>query len=426
MQDLSPAFAATARAIAERLARHGARAWIVGGTVRDLALARDVKDVDMASPATPAVVESEFLHTIPIGRNFGTIVVHLHDIDVEHTTFRSEEGYADGRHPDQVTFGRTPEEDAARRDFRCNALYLDPLTDLVLDPERGLDDLRAGRITCVGDPARRFAEDGLRLVRLARFAGQLDLAPSAETLAAAVASLDALRGVSRERIRVEFESLMRRGGVSAALAILHSTGIFARLLPTISADDWAWERARLCADSRAIPGIELGFALLCGPPDDSSNSLAVAESALESLRPSNAVRTRVLATWRLAAEFEARSQPARSVRIAWMQSPAFEDALELWRARRSVRGQDAAFGAQLAAEKRTLGEHGLAPAPFVTARDLIERGVAPGPRFGELLQTAARMQLDLVHATRADALRWLDGAVQERADQDGGNTRRNA
>src|SRR5262249_31126723 len=143
--------------------------------------------------------ERLFATTHAVGRAFGTVVVRSGELDLQVTTFRSETGYDDARRPSEVRFGTSLEEDAARRDFTCNALYLDPLTDELRDPTGGLADLAAGRLRCVGEPAARFAEDGLRLLRLARFAAQLGLTVEVGTAAGAAASLEALRGVSPER-----------------------------------------------------------------------------------------------------------------------------------------------------------------------------------------------------------------------------------
>src|SRR6185436_9962170 len=107
MQDLSEQLARAARDIAAVLGRAGHRAWVVGGAPRDLCLARAPVEIDMASDARPEEVESLFLRTIPVGRAFGTVVIHLEGLDVQHTTFRSETGYSDARRPDAVSFGKS-------------------------------------------------------------------------------------------------------------------------------------------------------------------------------------------------------------------------------------------------------------------------------------------------------------------------------
>lgn len=287
MQDLSAPLAHAARTFAEVLARAGQRGWIVGGTPRDLALGREVHDLDMASAATPEHVESLGLRTFPAGRAFGTVGVLAGEITIQHTTFRSERGYTDARRPDVVQFGATLAEDASRRDFTCNALYLDPLTDEFEDPEGGLADLARGVLRCVGEARARFEEDGLRLVRLARFAAALELAPAPDVLAAARDARDALRGVSPERVLAELETLFARPRSTRALALLAECDLLTRALPgagevwlgATSAEWWA-PRARVHAALETAqaavelapagapirpPGLALGLAALFGP-----------------------------------------------------------------------------------------------------------------------------------------------------------------
>jgi len=446
VQGLSNALRSVSIEIAKRLAKQGFRTWIVGGAVRDLALSCAIKDVDLVSAAPPEVIEREFLRTIPIGREFGTMVIHVDGIDVEHTTFRTEDAYTDARRPDSIGFGSTPEEDATRRDFRCNALYLDPLSDEVRDPTGGLADLAARRLTCVGDPARRFAEDGLRIVRLARFSGQLGLAPTPETIAAARATLSALRGVSRERLRVEFEHMLTRGGVVHALEILFETGAAERVLPGTGDVAWLASARALFAHLPSPPGIEIGFATLFDgvgsrpavglseadlssdsvasracPPNPVATAFARASAQLESLRPSKSLLEHVRSAWTITSAMEAHQGPSRAQRVRWMRRASFETALALALARAQAGGFDTASLAELHVERASLEEHHLRPEPLVVASDLAERGFMPGPLYGIVLFEAETEQLDGRLQSRIEAMAWL-----ARRLQDGGNDRRKA
>lgn len=429
MQDLDPRLAALARALAARLLARGHRAWIVGGAVRDLALGRAPKDVDLCSAATPDEVEAAFERTIPLGRAFGTVVVHVAEGDAEHTTFRSEHGHHDARHPDRVTFGASVEEDARRRDFTCNALYLDPLTGEVRDPTGGLEDLAARRIACVGDPGARFLEDGLRLVRLARFAAGFELDPDARTLAAARASSEALRGVSRERVLLELQSVFARTGAARFLALLESAGVLELALPgfdglrpaSIARGAWIGDRARLLASLVEPAGLDLGVAALLAPELGESGRASLDRSLalLDDLKPSRELRAKLAQAWTLQDAFERERAPTRATRLRWMQRPAFALALELGRAWRRARGAgDGDLGA-LAREFEALGPEGAHPRKLVLPTDLAARGIAPGPEYGEILHEAETRVLDLELTTRDEALAWL-----ERRLQDGGNTRR--
>ncbi|MFT7541348.1 MAG: tRNA nucleotidyltransferase/poly(A) polymerase, partial [Gammaproteobacteria bacterium] len=207
IQQLSPHDREAAQFAARTLQEHGFRAWIVGGGVRDLALGITPKDIDLATDALPGQVEEIFDRTIPVGKAFGTIVALIEvggaepvTMQLEVTTLRRDGDYSDGRRPDVVLYGTSMDEDAQRRDFTCNALYLDPLTDEISDVVGGLGDLENGVLRTVGDPVGRFREDGLRLLRMARFAAAYGLEIEGDTWAGARDSLDALVGISRERV----------------------------------------------------------------------------------------------------------------------------------------------------------------------------------------------------------------------------------
>src|SRR5687768_567649 len=159
-----------ALAVVRRLRDAGHVAYFAGGCVRDLLLGLEPKDYDVATDAPPERVRSLFNRTQAVGAAFGVILVRQRDSQVEVATFRSDGRYDDGRRPTGVRF-TTAEEDARRRDFTINGLFLDPLDgDKVIDFVGGQEDLKAGRLRAIGDPDARFAEDHLRLLRAVRFA----------------------------------------------------------------------------------------------------------------------------------------------------------------------------------------------------------------------------------------------------------------
>ena len=186
-----------ASSIVRTLREHEHQAYLVGGCVRDLLLGREPADYDVATSATPLQVMEIFPETFAVGAQFGVVLVPLpakdaasnvstEDSDrgdvaacasseasvVEVATFRSDIGYSDGRHPDEVRFSQDPREDVARRDFTINGMLLDPLTNEVLDFVGGRKDLEHKIIRAIGDPERRFAEDKLRMLRALRFAAR--------------------------------------------------------------------------------------------------------------------------------------------------------------------------------------------------------------------------------------------------------------
>lgn len=238
-------------AVVTTLEKAGHRAVVVGGAIRDLVLGIRPGDFDVASSATPQEVMALFRHTIPTGMDHGTITVMPAERDhpVEVTTFRTEEGYSDGRRPDRVTFVREVEADLSRRDFTINAmaLALHPAPAFI-DPFHGLADLHAGLLRTVGEADRRFGEDGLRALRAARFAAQLQLR-SAEGLEDAMRrALPVIRGVAVERVQQELHKLLERAPrPSVGLSMMSRTGLM-ELCPGAPSDE-----ASLARVDRAPP-----------------------------------------------------------------------------------------------------------------------------------------------------------------------------
>ncbi len=437
-RDLPDELHAAAVFIAQRLNEAGHQAWIVGGALRDLVLGEASSDIDMATDARPESVEQLFEHTSAVGKAFGTIVVHLgpaqlapldaqakHKLDIELTTFRSDGQYIGNRRPEEVTYGSSVEEDARRRDFTCNALYLDPLSEEFLDPEQGLVDLAAGRLRCVGDPLERFTEDGLRLMRMARFAARLDCSPTPETLQAARACATSLAGISRERVLKELLGIFETPRPGVALRLLDETGLLQvalggeQPLQDHGSKPEACTRQRLAAfDSLGGPlDPVLGLALLLGPePLSVTENVEAATHRLESLKPSRAMRSAVLATWRLIAGLsEALEQePARSTRWRWLRDahwPQAFAALRAWLLASDVPGTQ--WLERLERERATLSTPELNPPALLTSTDLSATSIPRGPLWGRLLTEAETLQLDLELTNRTAALAWLEQRAQE-------------
>lgn len=198
---------AGARYCLETLTGAGCAAYPVGGCVRDLLLGRMPGDVDVCTAARPEQVMALFPRAVPTGLQHGTVTVPTEDGNIEITTFRREEGYADARHPDRVEFGVSIEEDLSRRDFTVNAMAL-TAEGKVLDPFDGQRDLEKKIIRCVGDPDKRFAEDALRMLRAVRFAAQLGFEIEENTAAALKRNAHRVEKVSRERIKAEMEKTL--------------------------------------------------------------------------------------------------------------------------------------------------------------------------------------------------------------------------
>lgn len=222
------------RYIAEKIDGAGKKAYIVGGALRDYFMKRrDGNDFDMATDASPQEIISLFPRVIPTGIKHGTVTVLSGRYSVEITTFRVEGGYTDGRRPDSVKFVADIEEDLSRRDFTMNSMALEVLTGKLHDPFGGREDIGRGLIRSVGDPHRRFGEDGLRPLRAIRFAAQLGFTIAPDTLSAIPASLGAFRQVSRERVRDELQKILSSPSPSTGLRLLESSGLLAEILPEL-------------------------------------------------------------------------------------------------------------------------------------------------------------------------------------------------
>lgn len=220
---------------AEILENAGYQCVLVGGAVRDLLLGKGVKDFDFATDAQPAEVQRLFKRVIPTGIQHGTVTVLYRGERFEVTTFRRDGKYSNARHPDKVDYTDSLTQDLQRRDFTVNAIAYRMEEDRIYDPIGGRDDLKKGVIRAIGDPAERFQEDGLRLMRACRFAVQLEFRIDDKTLAGMEANRKAVASVSAERIREELERILTARKPSAAFRIMEKTGLLGLIFPEIEA-----------------------------------------------------------------------------------------------------------------------------------------------------------------------------------------------
>lgn len=293
MPELDPeAIPAPVTEVCARLADAGHQAWIVGGCIRDLLLGHPVNDWDLATSALPKEVQRVFRRTIPTGLQHGTVTVLHAGEAYEVTTLRGEGAYTDGRRPDSVEFVRDIDRDLERRDFTVNAIAFDPLTRDLVDPFDGVGDLERRRIRAVRDPALRFGEDGLRVLRAARFAATLGFKLDPATEAAIPGSLETFRKVSAERVHEEWrKALTKAARPSRAFDVMRDTGILeitCAPLATLAPKSWDATMTRVDNSPR---GFELRLAaLLLDVPEDAK----WADDWLRELRCSNAERKAVL------------------------------------------------------------------------------------------------------------------------------------
>lgn len=206
-------------------------AYIIGGAIRDIILKRSVTDFDITTNATPDDIETLFQQTLPTGKSFGTITVIINKNETQLTTYRSEHTYSNTRHPDNVHYETTIENDLARRDFTINALAYNPLTNQWLDQFNGLADLTNNTLRVIGNPKQRFQEDSLRLFRCCRFASQLNFNLTTPTLTSLKALAKTIKLPSKERIHSELEKCLHANHPQLGLDLLQQSGLGERILP---------------------------------------------------------------------------------------------------------------------------------------------------------------------------------------------------
>lgn len=220
-----------AKEIIDALKKEGHETYAVGGSVRDLLMGKKTKGWDFTTSAMP----DEILKIFPDGfydNQFGTVGIKVNDDIFEVTTFRSEKGYLDHRHPDQVKWGKTLEEDLKRRDFTINAIATDG--EKVMDPFNGTDDLKQKLIRAVSDPNERFNEDALRLMRAIRIATELNFSIEEKTGESIKNNASLITSVSWERIRDELFKILKSQYPTHGILLLKEYGLLQYILPELN------------------------------------------------------------------------------------------------------------------------------------------------------------------------------------------------
>ena len=417
----------------------GHQAYLAGGCVRDLVLGREPADYDVATDALPERVQQLFPDSIAVGAQFGVIIVAEDSVQVEVATFRSDAGYSDGRHPDRVTYARSPEEDVRRRDFTINGLLLDPRTGEVLDFVGGRDDLRAGLLRAIGEPGLRFREDKLRMVRAVRFAARLDYAIEPATLAALRRLAPQVTRVSAERLRDELTKLLTEGAARRGFELLDETGLLTIVLPEAAKmkgveqppqfhpEGDVWIHTRLMLEKLAAgssPTLAWGVLLhdVGKPPTFTPAASAgdrirfdehvevgtrMAEEICRRLRFSNDDTEQVAALVANHLRFKDVFEMRPSTLKRFVRLPRFEEHLELHRldCLASHGMLDAYQFVQRFLEETPPAQ--VRPARLVSGDDLKQMGFVPGPQFREILRAVEDAQLDGRLASRAEALAFI-------------------
>ena len=426
-----------ARTIVQTLRRHGYTAYFAGGCVRDRLLGIQAKDFDIATNARTAEVRALFPQTIPVGAQFGVVLVVLEGVPYEVATFRADGTYRDGRHPVAVRFS-TDREDALRRDFTINGIFFDPLTDTIIDYVGGQTDLNNRVIRAIGEPATRFHEDRIRLLRAVRLAARLGFAIEPETWRAVGQFAPTLTDMAWERIGDEVVKLLTEGGARSGMEMLVESGLLAAALPEVL----ALRGVAQSPDFHPEGDVFVHTLLVLHQLDalaQPSESLALGALLHDIAKPHCQQRAgeritfhghcesgaemavdicqrlkRSRATWERVAflvKNHLRLLDAPRMRAAtlkrFLRLEGIEELLDL--ARLDALASHGNLEAYIFCRQKllTLGPEELRPPCLLNGQDLIQLGFQPGPQFSTILRALEEAQLEGRVRTRRAALSWV-------------------
>ena len=425
-----------ARRIVERLRGEGHIAYFAGGCVRDIVRRMTPKDYDVATSATPETVQKLFPRTHAVGAHFGVIIVLENGFQFEVATFRSDDAYIDGRHPTAVHFS-SPDEDARRRDFAINGMFYDPVAEQVIDLVGGRADIEARLVRAIGDPAQRFSEDRLRMLRAVRFATVLDYEIDTQTWDALVANASSINQISAERIREELVCIFLSSNRVRGWDLLDSSGLMGAILPELEAMKGVLQPEQFHPEGDVFVHTRLMLQLL---PEEVSVPLVFAVLFHDVAKPVTATvdktgRIRFNEHDRIGAEMtdaimrrlrfsgaeiEATVEMVRQhmvfkdapkMRVAklkrFMARPTFKEELELHRVDCESSHRMLDNYEFLVRKREEFANEPIIPPPLVRGDDLIALGLKPGPKFGEILEAVETRQLEGTLRTRDEALDWV-------------------
>jgi len=426
----------TAREICARLRDHGHVAYFAGGCVRDMVRGLTPKDFDVATDAPPEVVQRIFKHTYAVGAKFGVVVVVENGTNFEVATFRSDDAYIDGRRPSAVHFA-SPEQDARRRDFTINGMFFDPAKDQVIDFVGGRADIEAKLVRAIGDPAQRFSEDRLRMLRAVRFATVLDYKIGKQTWDALIANSAAILEISAERIRDELVKIFLSPNRVRGWDLLDESGLMRTILPELEPmkgceqpeqfhpEGDVFEHTRLMLQLLpAKVSVPLVFSVILHDVAKPVMAQVDATGRIrfnEQDRIGAAMTEQIMERLRFSrAEIDATVEMVRQhmvfkdvpkMRVAklkrFMARPTFNEEMELHRVDCESSHRILDNYKFLLRKREEFANEPIIPPPLVRGDDLIALGLKPGPRFGEILEAVETSQLEGTLKTRDEAIEWV-------------------
>jgi poly(A) polymerase len=421
-------------AIVKRLREEGYESYLAGGCVRDFLLNKNPQDYDIATSARPEDVQRIFPRTIPVGAQFGVVLVILDGQSFEVASFRFDGPYLDGRRPSQVRYG-TLQEDILRRDFTVNGMVYDPIENRVIDLVEGKRDLAMRCIRAIGNPRQRFEEDRLRMVRAIRFAASLNFDIDSLTLDAIKHSAAMITQISFERIGEEITRILTEGGARRGFEILDETGLLQSLLPEIERmkgveqspehhpEGDVFKHTLLTLSHLEIPTETLAYGCLLhdvGKPvcfrkeadritfyGHTDRGAEMAEAILKRLKRGRAVWERVA----YLVKNHLRHTQAPKMRLStlkrFLREEGIHELLELARIDALSSSGDLQYYHFCQEHLSQMQEEEIRPEPLLRGKDLIEMGYIPGPIFAEILRQVEDAQLGGELTSRQAAIDWV-------------------
>jgi poly(A) polymerase len=422
-------------AIIKRLRDEGYESYLAGGCVRDMLLGQTPQDYDITTNAKPDDVVRIFPKTVPVGAQFGVILVMIEGQPFEVATFRHDGPYLDGRRPAQVRYGSL-QEDILRRDFTINGMIYDPLADQLVDLVDGRKDLEGKLVRAIGNPHSRFEEDRLRMIRAVRFAAGLDFTIESETFAAIRELAPTIKQISWERIGEEITRILIEGGARAGFELLDRTGLLKVLLPEIDAmkgveqspdyhpEGDVFTHTMLTLSHLESPTETLAYGCLlhdvakpvCIRRDEerltfyghTEKGAEMAEEVLKRLKRSRAARERVAYLVRNHLRHLQAAQMRLSTLKRFLGEEGIDELLELTRIDALSANGDLQYYRFCKQKLAELKEEEIHPEPLLRGRDLIAMGFSPGPNFQTILKQVEEAQLGGELSSREEAMDWVN------------------
>lgn len=421
--------------IIKRLRERGHESYLAGGCVRDMLLNKSPQDFDITTSAKPDEIRAIFNHTVPVGAQFGVMVVVLEGQPFEVATFRHDGPYLDGRRPSEVRYGSLS-EDILRRDFTINGMVYDPIKNHVIDIVDGRKDLEQRTIRAIGDARERFAEDRLRMIRAIRFAASLDFTIERKTFAAIREWADAITEISWERIGDEITRILTEGGARKGFDLLDAAGLLHALLPEIEAmkgveqspdyhpEGDVFTHTLLTLSHLDSPSETLAYGCLLhdvGKPGcirrdgerltfygHTEKGAEMAVAILQRLKRSRATWERVAYLVRNHLRHTQAPHMRLSTLKRFLGEDGIDELLKLTRIDALSANGDLQYYRFCEQKLGELKQEEIHPEPLLRGRDLIEMGFAPGPIFQHILKQVEEAQLGGELSDREQAREWVN------------------